>query len=399
MARKKLNKKVAIIGLAVLAAIGTLIIFVMLATRVPEILGFAPGPDKFIDDGDRALAANDYKQAESDYIKALKRAKTDALKIEIIFKLVDVYLNNQDWKNAMACWEKIIQIKPSEYRTRLELLSFYYVYADTGVPGHWQTVTSRAKDFLDYIDKSVYSEPLPELKSFDKREKPVASRIGCYVYLLKGRANYEIARRGMTAGLEEMYDQAINDLQTAKELEPDNVNIYRLLSQAITSRGNYLDSKGNLEAKQKAAVEAMQLLEECLTKSKDKVQAEINIVSKKLANADEKGLDAIKLLEPEFLSLSNKYSSVAEVQARTAEYYLLTGPKGIDKVVEYIEKAMALDKENIVYTLAASTMYYYQFAIHDRESFDIFRKAVEMARKATELPDAQDIPAPEAGET
>ena len=102
MARKRLNKKVALIGSAIIAFLALAVILLFL------YLSRAPEP--FIKDGDAALQAaheaideqtreEEYEKAERNYNKARAYAKKDSLKIEMLFKLVDLYLEIDRWNN------------------------------------------------------------------------------------------------------------------------------------------------------------------------------------------------------------------------------------------------------------------------------------------------------------
>ena len=91
MARKRLNKKVALIGSAVFT------VFAIAAILV--ILHLSQGPEKFITDGDQGLIAarealdpnakeEFFEKAARNYHRARARAKTDSLKVDILYKLV-----------------------------------------------------------------------------------------------------------------------------------------------------------------------------------------------------------------------------------------------------------------------------------------------------------------------
>jgi len=92
MAKKRLNKKVALIGSAIF-------IFLVLAA-IGVILYLSRDPEPFIKDGDAAVKAareaideqikgEEYNRAERNYHKARSLAKTDALRINVLFKLAE----------------------------------------------------------------------------------------------------------------------------------------------------------------------------------------------------------------------------------------------------------------------------------------------------------------------
>ena len=95
MAKKRLNKKVALIGSVAIAFLALVVILLFLR--------WAQKPEPFIKDGDAAVKAareavdeqikeQEYQRAERNYFKARSLAKTDSLRTEIIFKIVDICL-------------------------------------------------------------------------------------------------------------------------------------------------------------------------------------------------------------------------------------------------------------------------------------------------------------------
>ena len=121
MARKRLNKKVAIIGSLIFA-------FVVFAA-IGAFLYLSRDPEKFIRDGDAALLAGDYEEAALSYNKARVRAKSDSLKIELLFKIADAYINIDRWNNVLGCWNRVVQIDPGNIKARLSRLNYLYIMA------------------------------------------------------------------------------------------------------------------------------------------------------------------------------------------------------------------------------------------------------------------------------
>ncbi|GAH08496.1 unnamed protein product, partial [marine sediment metagenome] len=70
----------------------------------------------------------------------------------------------------------------------------------------------------------------------------------------------------------------------------------------------------------------------------------------------------------------------------------MLGPKNLDKAVEAVEKAVELDRGNVTYARAAADLYYRKFSIYGQEPQ--LYKAIEVAKNALTLPDAQDKPGP-----
>ena len=131
MARKKLNKKVALIGS---------VVFVVFAVAVIGIiLHLSQDPQKFIEDGDAAWKAKDYERAEHSYHKARSKAKTDELRIEVLFRLVDFYIDTDKWNFVRGCWDSIIKLDSKNIKARYGRLRYFYIMADSGVYGAWKT--------------------------------------------------------------------------------------------------------------------------------------------------------------------------------------------------------------------------------------------------------------------
>ena len=131
MAKKRLNKKIAIIGSAAFVLLGLVAIGI--------ILYLSRDPQKFIKDGDQAYQAagqetdpnarlEQYDLAAKNYLRARARTKSDSLRIEILFKLIDVYLKTDQWNNILGCWNGIIQIDPRNVKARFGRLKYLYLF-------------------------------------------------------------------------------------------------------------------------------------------------------------------------------------------------------------------------------------------------------------------------------
>jgi len=390
MAVRKLNKKVAIIGLIIF------LVVVFGATML--ILQFRGDPYSFISDGEKAVAAKDYGSAESNFVKAVRRARKDSLKVEIFFKLADVYHAQEDWSGIRNCWENIVQIDPTNAKARLERLRYNYIMASSGVDGLWQRIDSEVSEFLENVDRSFFSESLSEWETFDELQDSLSNRLDCYLYLLRGRARFEMARRGIVGAPEQVCEQAMEDFRQVKELEPANVNVSWFMAQAIRFQGENQAGRGDFEARERSTQQAEALLTECVEGAEDNVRAHINLLSLKLTLAGREGQEAIESLEPEFLSLVEKFDSSARAFAMLSGYYSLIGPKNIDKNVAAIDKAVLLDQENVLYLIGAATMNYFKFSIDGRTDEQVLEKSISLAKRALELPGAQETTGPRVWE-
>ena len=386
MAKKRLNRKVALIGL---------LIFVFLVLcAIGVILHLSQGPEKFIEDGDAAWHAKDYENAERSYLKARSRAKTDSLRVEILSKLIDVFLETEKWNNVLGCWNAIIKIEPKNAKARYGRLKYVYIIADNGASGYWREVASQASEFIEVADAELLDEDTAQLESFATRGKAIAKRIGPYLYLLRGRAGLEITRMGAVTDPDESLDRAIGDLEKVRELEPNNVDAYWYLAQATITKGEILAARGNLEERDKAVERAIECLEESVKAAGSDARAHINLLSMKLHQlaVQRSSSKQIQSLEPEYLSLVEKFPSSAQAHLVLAGFYMRLGPKNLDKAIEAAEKALELDKENVAYAISAANLYYRKFSIYGQKP-ELY-KAIELAQNALTLPDAQEKSGP-----
>jgi tetratricopeptide (TPR) repeat protein len=386
MAKKRLNKKVAIIGS---------IVFVFLVlVIVAFLLWKSRDPDKFIADGDSAIQTKNYEAAVKSYLKAIDRAHGDPLKIEILYKLADAYMSLNDWRYIMACWDRIVQIDPANIQARLERIRYNYAVADSGITAFWQRVQTDVDEFLAEIDKKALSENLSKWNTFDVNAKPVAKRLDAYLYFLRGRAYLEKGRNKLETGTEILYTKAMEDLKKALETEPNNVEVHFFLAQDIILLGDELSMKGNTAQKEKSENEALAVLNKCIELSGGDINAYLNLINLKLVIADRKGPDYVKKLEPEYLALVQKFSTSAEAYFYLSNFYLIMGPQSIDKAAEAAGKAVELDKNNLKYNQTARLTCLYQYTIHGRQSPQLYAKCIEMAKNAIKMPEAQDTPGP-----
>lgn len=395
MARKRLNKKVALIGSA-------FFVFLVLGT-IGVILYLSQDPEKFIEDGDVAakaadeaiddqIRAEEYEKAIDRYNKARSLAKTDSLKIKIFFKLVDVHLKTDEWNYVLGCWSKIIQIEPENVKARYGRLKCFYIMANNGARGVWKEIASQASEFIEAVDEDLLTENIAQWESFDVREKPPAKQLGAYLYLLKGRALLEMARMGAVTDPDDSLSRAIDDLEKSRELEPGNVNVYWHLAQAVITKGDIFASRGNLEERDKTREQAEQRLEQAVEIAGADPSAHINLLVMKPVLTQMTGREWFQSLEPEYLSLVDKFPSSAQTHSALAGFYLRLGPKHLDKAIEAIEKAIELDRENVAYAIIAANLYYRRSSIYGQKQG--LYKAIEVAQNTLKLPDAQEETGP-----
>ena len=394
MAKKRLNKKVALIGSAVLVVFG---LVAMLA-----FLRLTRDPDKFIEDGNAAFVEKDYEAAQRNYLRARAYAKTDSLRIEMLFKLADVYMATGQWNNVLGCWNGIIRVDPKNVHARFGRLKYVYIMADGGARRVWQEVASQASEFIDVVeDLDLIEGGIAKwdtlVGDLGATTTPVAKKMGPYLYLLRGRAVLEMVGQGAVTDRDKSLDQAIEDLERAKDIESDNINIYWYLAKTMTTRGDIFASRGDFRQKTESVDRAIELLEEAVEIMPDEAQAYINLLDMKLLLAQrsdaEQRKDNVLALEPEYLSLVKRFASSAKAYLMLSSFYQQLGLENLNKAIDAIEKARQLDAGNVQYGVYAANLYYRRFSIYGNSSDR--QKAEEIAIEALTLPDAQEQSGPQ----
>ncbi len=410
MAKKRLNRKLALIGF---------VIFVLVAiVAIVGLLHLSRDPNKFIKDGDTAVEsarqATDkeqrkaiYKEAERNYKKAYGQSKTDDLKVETLYRLADVYIDTEDWRSTLGCWNQIVRLDSKDVKARYGRLKYFYTIAQI-VPGPvWQEVATQASEFIEIIEKPGAASELATADTskweIDTLKQPgeTAHKLGPYLHMVQGRAKLEIAQLGMVTNKEETLKQAVADLEIVKQLEPANADVYQYLAQAAAFRGEMEASKGDMDARIRGQKEAIELLNEGVKATNDGVKANITLLDMKhrfsfaqanLASSGQR--KELLTMEPEYLSLAAKFGSNAEAISALASFYadFRLGPAYLDKAIEAIEKAIALDKNDVDYTVTAASLYSRRFNI--RKQNPDLNKTIEIAKNALLLPDAQETTGP-----
>lgn len=400
MAKKRLNKKVALIGSA---------IFVLLVLGgIVVMLHLSRDPEKFVKDGDAEVQAarqatdpqekqQHYERAEHNYGTARNLAKSDSRRIEILFKAADMYVEMQEWHKVLGCWNEIVSIDSKNVKARFGRLRYTYIMADSGYRV-WQDVVIQAEEFIEMAqeadllneDTAQWQPPGLELQDPQPGKSP---QLGPYLYLLRGRATLELASLGAVTDPDESIAQAMNDLKKAQELEPDNIDAWWYLARAVKTKGEIEASKGSLEERGKAAKQAIEILEQALIAAGADPGAHINLLTEKLIQASraDNAREQIQLLEPEYSSLVQRFPDSPRVHSALARYYQFN-PKSFDKAIAAIEKACELDKENVSYGVRAANLHYRKYSIFgQRQNAD---KAIQIATSTLDMPGAQDKPGP-----
>ncbi len=409
MAMRRLNKKVAFIGSAVAA-------FLLLAV-IAVVLRLGQDPEEYIRDAEAALEIarqatdeqvkeENYKRAVQSFRGAFGRATTDSLREEVLFKLADVHFENKEWPYILGCWDEIVKINPKNAKARYGRLKYFYILADTGASGAWKEVHEQASEFLKVAQENeLLMKDTTELDVSEmEAEAAGRMRLGPYLYLVRGRAALEMAVLGIVTDKDESLEQAVDDLKKVQEVEPDNIDAYRYLSRAAVTKGEIFASRGNFEERDKAEKQALAILEQAVSAANDNPEAHINLLTQKLTFARRSGSEQFKeqiqALEPEYLSLVERFDSSSKAFAAISQFYstysIISGPRlgsvNLDKAIEAVEKAIQLDENNVAYAILAANLYYHSYSIYGQKPQ--IDEAIETANRALALPDAQDTPGP-----
>ncbi|MHC4060073.1 MAG: tetratricopeptide repeat protein, partial [Planctomycetota bacterium] len=400
MARKRLNKKVALVG--------SFVFLLLAVAAIGVMLYLSRDPKKSIREGDTAIKAareatdperkeDEYKRAERYYHEARGLAKTDSQTIEALFRLVDVFIETDQWRNVLGCWNRVVHIDPANVEARFGRLRYLYMMADSGVQGAWREVASQASELIEVVEeKHLLMEDPAQWDPFEAEKEVGRLQIGPYLYLLRGRAVLEEGRSGAVTDRDEYLSRAVDDLRKVQELEPNNIEARTYLALAIITRGEILaSSTGDFEQRDRSIEQAIELMEQAVAVAGSDPRAYINLLSMKLVRAQRSASEfmeeQVQSLEPEYLSLVERYPSSAAAFSALAAFYRPT-LKHLDKAVEAAEKAVEFDKESVAYARVAADLYYRRFSIYGQER-DL-RRAIEKASRALELPNAQDKPGP-----
>jgi len=402
--RKRLNKKVALIGSIVLLAMA------ILAVAVVSYLN--RDPQKFVKKADVAFAAGDYDGARRNLSRAYDMVKDPKVRVELLFKLAQVYARTDVWPKVMGCWERIVQEDPQNIKARLALLENRYLQADSQTrlgsidTGVWKDVETRAAELLEIVTASgVAGQDKAQWKVFDD---PVgAEPIGLYLYFVRGRSLYQQASSGAVTSPQQWLDRAETDFRKVLDLDAAYVEAYWYLSKTAAERARILAAEGNADGKDKALAEVDRILGEAVKAAGSQPRSHLYLLESRLDRIlknDPEDSIASKLapLEPKYLELTRSFTTSAEVFGSAAKFYLLQayyqGPLQrsiyLDKAIEAARMAMESDKTKVDYVLALAELYYRKAVFVDQSQDAATAGAT--AKRALDLPSAQETSGPRA---
>jgi len=393
MAKRRLNKKVAVLGMAVLVLLLVAAAFMYTKTRKnpQKLLAQAQmqfqaietmleryhaastgGPteqsEKLLREGQDAYVAmlNMYRQAAGS-------ARNDDFRIEVLFSLADADLRHNafhtpDWGRAMRSWNQIVTLRPGNLKARKSLLQFYYDSADSGQRGAWPHVKEHTNE--------IALQP----------EVPADDRV--YARKAAARADLEMASAGEVPNPLDTADKAIAQFQSLLEEFPGDVELSRYLSNAIMLKGHLRESIDR-DAPDRAFEQALAVLEQAVNAAPQDVNAHVNLLNLKLAGARGQ-TDEIKALEPRFDALIAAFPASAEAHAARSTFFQVSDQ--FDDALAAIARAVQLDTQSVNYAASLAALYYRKASIEKNN--DLLRQAIETAEAALTLPDAQDVQGP-----
>ncbi|MCU0916408.1 MAG: hypothetical protein MUC88_17865 [Planctomycetes bacterium] len=406
--RRRLNRKVALMGTTVLL-IFTLAVVLM-------ILRLNRDPALYLAEGDAAAAARDYRTAGENYRRAYGLMKAPPERIDVLFKLAEAYRQLGQWDKVLGCWAQIATLEPQNLKARLGQLKYGYVQADglgdagRSISGYWQEVLSQAKKTMEIIEKAGLAQEErarwePAFGAVpDRIWSRGAPRLGPHLHFVQGRAAFELARLGAVASPGALLQEARGALEEARKVDPNNAQVYRYLAEVFLREGEAAAARGNQDEKEAAERRADELLAEAVHAAGDAPEAHINVLMRTLATAQRSGItaarDQIKTLEPQFEALARRFPTSGPVFAAVGQFQALWagyldsagGRQRLQQAIGAAEQAAMHDKGNAQYALQTASYYYRQYSVYDDVA--ALDQAIELTEKALQWPTAQDVPGP-----
>jgi len=396
MAKRRLNKKIALIGSAILVLV--------IVGAIWVILSLSKDPQKSIAEAEAAVLEKDYSRAVSRYMEAFGRAKTNKLREEILLKLVGVSIEADQWEQLVRYWSSIITINPQSAKARYGRLKYFYIVAEGGSSRVWQQVQKDATEFMEMAEEEgLLSENVSQWDVLvTAGEEPESQPLGVYLYLIRARATLELAMLGAVPNRDESLAQVVTDLEQVKAFEPKNIEVYRYLAGAVVEKGKLDAARGKFSERDKAAVKAKTLLEEGVKVAPENPLSHINLLRLKLvfAQRETQAREEIKALEPEYTSLVRDFPSSAEAYIAFSEYYSVlamyslsdVGLATLDRAIDAAEKAVELKPDNVNHVINAMRLHDHKFSVYNELAN--LRRARELVKKGLGLPGAQEKPGP-----
>jgi tetratricopeptide (TPR) repeat protein len=408
MARRRLNKKVALMGTTVLLLLVMMVMFVFLR------LNRDPAP--LIADGDAAWAAKNYPAARENYARAYALVESPEMKVDLLFKLSEAYREMAQWDKVLGCWEAVVTTDPQNVKAHLGRLKYAYILADSlgiagrSVSGYWEEVLTHARKTLDVVKAAGLLDAAraqwePSFGAVrDRGWSRGAAVLGPHLHLVKGRAAMELAGMGAVASPGRLLQEAQVDLEEANKLDANNAQVYYYLSQVFAVRGRIAASVGSRNEQAQAEKQADEILAEGLRAAGESPEAHIHALARKLAVV-QRGTIAeararMKDIESQYDDLTRRFASSPQAYAAKAQFlsffaaYLdaASARDKLDKAIAAAQQAGSLDPNSAEYAVLAASYQYRKSSIYEDASAQ--QAAIDLADKALQLSDAQNTPGP-----
>ncbi len=395
MARRRLNKKVAIIGSVVF--LGFLLAVILVVLKLSQ------SPEKFIADGDRILQqareAVDpnmrkelYESAARNYHRARNRTKTDAARADILLKLADLYLEIDEWQSAIGCLTKIVHIDPDNIKARMGRLQYFYAMADSGIQQVWPEIQTQASEFLSAVNVNDLSDTSIKKYYIDKIQKfgVDMDSIDDVMHYLVSRGMLYMVQSGATTNQEQMLETVISNLEQLADRYSEPV-IYSHLAEAYRKKGDILAGMGRFDEKAKINQKMLELLDTAVAQNADDPNVYIYRIKTKMLMLSPDDQDQFKAIKQELIDVVDKFPASPQAHSLLALYYQ-NDPNQLDQAIESINRSRALQPEKVFYATESAHLYYRRY-LQKGDPSD-FESAVEIATQALEMEGTQDKPGP-----
>ena len=376
---KKLNKKVAIIGIVLL------VLMMVAGSGLLIYRHIRRDPDRALKLHQQALEAGDYVEAESQLGRAYVFGKSDEDKAQRLFELAEFHLIQNDqheanWGKAMQCWNMIItNVDTQNIPARRKLLDFYYQAADAGDGRAWKNVNDNTTELLETLNRQG-TEP------------------DTFLLTAHARSLLAIAQRGETTDRRGPLNESMEILSDLLEKEPGNEEFYKLMADATTVEGELDALGGVVGAAQKAQEKAIGILETAIEQADDKATATADLILYKMQTM-QNDPNSLETIRAEIAERSKQVQPNDKLWLVTSVVYETPGKMPaeaeINRAIEAIRQAHELKPEDFEYTLRlARLMYRKGHAFDDSAALD---DAQQIAEGALSLEEIKDVPGPMQG--
>jgi tetratricopeptide (TPR) repeat protein len=238
----------------------------------------------------------------------------------------------------------------------------------------------------------------------DRAWRGGAGRLGPHLRFIKGRAAFELAALGAVRSPGELLQEAQNDLEQARKVDPNNVQVYRYLAEVFVQKGETAASRGNADQKSAAERQADAILAEAVRAAGQVPEAHVHVLMRKLTVAQRGSIAAtrerMKALEPLYEDLTQKFPSSPRVFAALGQFYSFCAAyldsagalEKLNRAIQATEKAHMLDGANVEYPMLTASYHYRKFSAYG--DVPALNKAIELTERALESPGAQDKSGP-----